>query len=340
MLNIFSALRRSTPMAWQAPKPEPSIPAPAKTTRCFISYRRGDSAGITGRIFDRLSLKYGAGSVFMDIDAIPIGMDFVNVLANEIRQCDVIFAVIGPRWLGPKGSSGIPRIHDSNDFIRMELEAAIQLGKPVIPILVDGAVMPRPEDVPASLAPILYRNAVAVDSGPDFHSNMDRLITAVDGLLDRTAPQPSTPFKGLPDINTGDLEADQVFVSHATVDRDWVEKVIIPTLNEGHVKTWYSKASISSAAQWEREILKGLEASDWFLIVISKAASKSEWVKDELFWAMTHRPTRIVPVIHEHCDLWSFHIRLPRLQYIDFSTRGAARGELLKAFANSVSIAR
>jgi hypothetical protein len=99
----------------------------------------------------------------------------------------------------------------------------------------------------------------------------------------------------------------------------WVEKEIVALLSSNGIKPWYSKASISTASQWEREILRGMESCDWFLLVVSPRAAKSEWIKDELNWAVYNRPTRIVPVIMEKCNLWDFHIRLPRIQNIDFT---------------------
>ena len=75
-----------------------------------------------------------------------------------------------------------------------------------------------------------------------------------------------------------------------------------------------------------------MERCDWFLLVVSPRAAASEWVKDELFWAIQNRPTRIVPVIMEKCDLYQFHIRLPRIQHVDFTEDiGAARALLIEA---------
>jgi hypothetical protein len=114
--------------------------------------------------------------------------------------------------------------------------------------------------------------------------------------------------------------SESVFVSHAEADRKWVEQEIVAFLNAKGLRTWYTEGSIKSASQWEREILNGLESCDWFAIVVSPASSESEWVKDELSWAFLNRPNRIVPIIKEQCNLWDFHIRLPRLEYVDFTT--------------------
>src|SRR5947209_604111 len=106
MLDLFSVFRRSKGAESQAPKP-----SRAKTPRVFISYRRLDSLAYAGRILDRLSAKYGSGNVFMDIDAIPVGSDFGSVVVDELRQCNVVFAIIGPSWLGSRDHSQ-SRIND------------------------------------------------------------------------------------------------------------------------------------------------------------------------------------------------------------------------------------
>lgn len=116
-------------------------------------------------------------------------------------------------------------------------------------------------------------------------------------------------------------EEKSVFVSHSTKDREWVEKRVLQFLRQSGFSPWYAREQITSASQWEREILKGMEACDWFSLVVSPASADSEWVKDELFWAMQHRPARIVPIIKEHSDLYKFHIRLPRIEHVDFTEK-------------------
>lgn len=110
----------------------------------------------------------------------------------------------------------------------------------------------------------------------------------------------------------------QVFISHAAADRDFLEREIVSFLNNNGVSTWYSKAAIKTGEHWERSILKGLQSSDWFIVLLSPRSADSEWVRDELNWAVDERPGRIIPILMEHCDLRRFHIRLPRIQYLDF----------------------
>jgi serine/threonine protein kinase len=133
--------------------------------------------------------------------------------------------------------------------------------------------------------------------------------------------------------STQPREQRRVFVSHSTKDREFVEREIISQLEQNGIKTWYSKVDIQTAAEWERSILHGLESCPWFLLVMSPKSVSSEWVKDELTWAIDKRPNRIVPVLIEDCELRDFHIRLARIQYVDFRTPSReVRAQLMKLF--------
>ena len=176
--------------------------------------------------------------------------------------------------------------------------------------------MPPTAALPPSLRTLADWNAVGLDD-PEYHVQLDRLIRHLEAYVKE--PSQRETRKRVPDIGFGESGPVTVFVSHSTQDRKWVEKEIVALLSSNGIKPWYSKASISTASQWEREILHGLQSCDWFLLVVSPRAAKSEWIKDELNWAMYNRPTRIVPVIMENCNLWDFHIRLPRIQNIDFT---------------------
>ena len=149
--------------------------------RIVISYRRADSAAISGRIFDRLSQRYGPEQIFMDIDEIPFGIDFREHIAEVLATCDAVVAVMGQRWLTGAGTTA--RIMEETDPVRIEIQAALERGVPVIPVLVEGAGMPEPSDLPEPLVPLAYRNACEVASGRDFHSHIDRLIRAIDRMF-------------------------------------------------------------------------------------------------------------------------------------------------------------
>jgi hypothetical protein len=151
----------------------------------FISYRRGDAASPAGRLFDRLVDRFGAGRVFEDVDSIEPGDDFAEVITATVESCAVLLAVIGPRWLAAAGQDGRRRLDDPADIVRLEIEAALVRGVQVIPVLVDGAQMPRPEQLPASLGGLAGRQALEL-SHAHFGSDIGRLMSVLDGTLSGT----------------------------------------------------------------------------------------------------------------------------------------------------------
>jgi len=151
----------------------------ARSARIFISYRRADSADVTGRIYDRLTGHFGKSAIFKDVDSIPPGIDFKEHLEKAVGKCKIFLVVIGDRWLEMTDSLQNNRLYDPRDFVRIEIEAALSRNILVIPLLVRGASMPAEEQLPASLRKLVYRNALPVRSDPDFHRDMDRLIEAI-----------------------------------------------------------------------------------------------------------------------------------------------------------------
>jgi TonB family protein len=126
----------------------------------FVSYRRNDSQGEAGRLFDDLVTQFGEQKVFMDVAGIEAGRDFRKAIEESIANCGVLLVIIGPSWLAAKNEAGIRRLDDPADFVREEVAAALRRDIPVIPVLVRGAVMPRVEQLPEMLADLAYRNCV------------------------------------------------------------------------------------------------------------------------------------------------------------------------------------
>jgi len=155
----------------------------SRRQRIFLSYRREDSADVAGRIYDRLTQKFGKEQDFKDVDSIPLGLDFRKHLAQMVGSCDVFLAVIGVDWHAPSAAGGKPRLDDPKDFVRIELEAALQRDIPVIPVLVRGAEVPNEGELPTTLATLAYRNGMSVRADPDFHRDMDRLIEGIETYL-------------------------------------------------------------------------------------------------------------------------------------------------------------
>jgi hypothetical protein len=143
--------------------------------KVFISYRRDDSAGYAGRVHDRLVRDLGVDLLFMDVDSIDLGINFAKVLQDEVAKCEVLLAVIGPHWLVAQDDDGQRRLDNPNDFVRIEIAAALQRDIPVIPVLLDGAKVPKASQLPSELKELALRNALEVRH-TSFHSDMDRLI--------------------------------------------------------------------------------------------------------------------------------------------------------------------
>jgi formylglycine-generating enzyme required for sulfatase activity len=150
------------------------------TAKVFISYRRDDSAGQAGRVHDRLAQEFGHDLLFMDVDTIPLGADFIKVLREEVARCDVLLAIIGPNWLNVRDEEGNRRLDNENDFVRNEIATALKRDIPVIPILLDGAKIPKSEQLPKDLEALTARNGLDVRHA-SFHIDIDKLIISLRG---------------------------------------------------------------------------------------------------------------------------------------------------------------
>jgi formylglycine-generating enzyme required for sulfatase activity len=158
----------------------------------FVSYRREDSRHQAGRLFDRLVAHFGSGQVFKDVDSIPLGLDFREVLTERVAACDVFLAVIGDEWLSITGKRGTRRLDDPGDFVRIEIEAALSRNIPVIPVLVGDSSVPQAEELPESLQKLAFRNGLPIRPDPDFHNDVDRLIRGINDVVS-TLRERSTP---------------------------------------------------------------------------------------------------------------------------------------------------
>jgi TIR domain len=154
--------------------------------RIFINYRRGDDPGNTGRLFDRLEEAFSPDQLFMDVDNIPPGRDFVRVLEEQVAQCDVLLAIIGKSWLDARDHEGARRLDKPDDFVRIEIASALKQDKLVIPVLVQDARMPRPDELPDEIRPLARRNAVRL-THEKFKADAQSLIKAIQQSLDEAS---------------------------------------------------------------------------------------------------------------------------------------------------------
>jgi TIR domain len=148
--------------------------------KIFISYRRDDTAGRAGRLFDLLATRFGARNVFQDVTAIEPGTDFSQRVDQAIAQCDATLVVIGSDWLSMSGPDGTRRLDEPDDYVRREVGAALAAGVRVVPVLVDRAELPTPEDLPEALRPLAQRQAVALRDAT-WHQDVDALVRRLMG---------------------------------------------------------------------------------------------------------------------------------------------------------------
>lgn len=155
------------------------MPAKRKQTgNLFISYRRSDARGIAGRLSDTLGVYFGDDRVFRDIESIEGGADFGNVIEESLQTADAVIVLIGPDWLTLKDENGQRRIDDPEDWVVEEIAVAMQLKKPVFPVLVENASMPRPEELPDKLKPLTRYNAISI-SDDRWKTDVERLAKII-----------------------------------------------------------------------------------------------------------------------------------------------------------------
>src|SRR5215475_1506818 len=160
--------------------------AGSATRGIFVSYRREDAGHVAGRLADRLTERFGTSSVFIDVDSIEPGIDFAEAIQVAIARCDVLLALIGREWATMVDDRGRRRLDDPDDYVVLELRAALERDIRVIPVLVDGAEVPSQNSLPSLLRPLVRRNAVRLDY-ETFRSDAAWLVQRLGKLL--SAPE-------------------------------------------------------------------------------------------------------------------------------------------------------
>ena len=205
-------------------------------SRIFINYRRMDTEGYVGRLYDHLIQQFKPENIFMDVQNIEPGADFVQVLENAVAQCEVFIAMIGPHWLNLTDDSGERRLDQWNDFVRIEIESAIKHEKLVIPVLVGGSKMPSPRDLPESIQALARRNAITVS-----HQHFARDVEGLAKFIKETVPShPSFKRRADSVIITKkenelkEVRMDLINASDSPLYDYRVEQRYFPVLGEGY----------------------------------------------------------------------------------------------------------
>jgi hypothetical protein len=235
----------------------------------FISYRRDDSEGETGRLFDDLTRAYGSDAVFMDVAGIAPGLDFRKAIDDNVSGCGVFLAVIGSQWATVMGTNGERRLDDPNDFVRLEIASALARNIAVIPVLVHGAKMPHRDLLPDNIKDLAYRNSVEI-SHARWNSDVELLVGALQAYVTSTPstanrpvhatvpvqlPPPITPYAApeatkskLPVILSGSLAAIVVVAAIAFFALNKKTEAIVPAVNPASGVTDAASAATPAAA--------------------------------------------------------------------------------------------
>ena len=193
-----STVSQGSPRAWarqdashrpRSKQPGPPVTAVTPETRkaahkssVFVCYRREDTQDAAGRLHDRLVTAYGRERVFMDIDSVPLGIDFVEHVTEQIGKCNAVIVMIGKHWHTIKDKERRRRLDNDDDLVRAEIRAALQQTIPVIPVTVQNAAMPQAEDLPDDIRLLARRNGIDL-SATRWMTDVERLIKELDRVM-------------------------------------------------------------------------------------------------------------------------------------------------------------
>lgn len=173
----------------------------AQPVRVFVSYRRDDVPDAADRLAESLVRRFGKSQVFLDVNKIDIGAPFAKIVGEWVASCDVLLAVIGRGWVDATSADGYRRLADPNDYVRLEIEAALSRGIRVVPVLIHGATIPKDTQLPASLVPLLARNAIELN-----RKYWDLDVQELADAIERIASEHSRGVGAQPRRGAGELQ--------------------------------------------------------------------------------------------------------------------------------------
>ena len=194
-------------------------------SKIFISYRRQDSRPVATLIYDPLAkhfgAKFGAGAVFMDVHGIPLGVNFRSYLNEQVGKAELLLALIADRWLTAVDEHGARRIDSPNDFVRIEIEAALKRGVPVVPVYVDDAKFLREADLPDGLKDLAWMNGFQLRTDARyFAADAARLIAGLEPHLSASQPAAEDKARAKKYFESGDEHRKKGDYDRAIADYD------------------------------------------------------------------------------------------------------------------------
>ena len=297
-----------------------------------ICCRTSNSFGISGRIFDCLVEHFGRGSIFLD-DLNANDRQFDRNRFDEIqdraRRANIVLASVGQNWLNG--------IQNENDPVRLVIRTALESGVVVAPVLVNGARMPTPEQLPRAIKNFAYRSAIVVDPGADFDIHIRRLIQSVEKLVgssDTSAlsirssrtenlesmaqlatSQPSPATRRSNSAPTG--PATQIFISHSSHDRK-IAETIVQALESRGLQCWISSRNVAGGENYQESIVRAIRYAKIMLLIFTDNANNSDEIKKELGLASRNKLTVIPVRIEDVLPNDALDFELATRQWIDF----------------------
>jgi hypothetical protein len=237
--------------------------------RVFLSYRRDDTAAYAGRLYDRLVAHFGANQVFIDIDQIEPGEDFVEVINQKVSETRALAVLIGRHWLDATNVEGKRRLDDPEDFVRLEVKAALDRGLKVIPVLLGGATMPRAQQLPEALASLSRRNAIEI-SDTRFHHDVDRLIEALERQVSAAVPIAPRPGDSVQETPSHTESSDSAKTAvHASPPLSAARPVAPDVVEQAEIQREGEQLASSGAEQFKRRRLVMIAASIGAVLIVA-----------------------------------------------------------------------
>ena len=221
----------------------------------FISYRRQDSIAHARAVYERLRAEFGLDAVFMDLEGLDIGEDFVESLERQLARCQVMLVLIGPQWLNALDSRGRRRLDQANDFVRLELGTALaRPGVRVVPVLIDGTELPTEDALPAELHPLLRRQALSLRFA-NFDADARHLASRLRRL---PALQPTAPVSPVAPRAGAELSMPLPPLPDDLPPATQPTPVALPTLSGDWRPAWASEVGDDRFGRWAEFSVSGV----------------------------------------------------------------------------------
>ena len=262
-------------------------------SKIFISYRREDSQWQTKAIYERLSVIVDnpREDIFFDLDSMTVGLNFKTQIQKSVEQCDVLIAMIGPKWVNEiDKETGTRRLDDSKDFVRLEVAAALERDIPVIPVFLDGAPVPATEELPDNIKELSDRHGIKIHA-ESFENDVGLLLKSLNrlgvGLQQQHAskllhdPLPAPKIAPVASSSITDQEDHfDVYLSY-TSNNEQIARALVGEMTSQGRSVWWDK-SIEKGVDWRLESVRAIELSKAFVVLFSKESNSSKRLKKEL----------------------------------------------------------